>query len=231
MSEPTEGSAVGECSRFKISETILKTGQLDAMKPWYRTVLGVDPFFEHAPPEASKPGDFGGQTRASDLRMCFFRLSAAYPYTQVVGLFEEPGTATTAAKGAPGLHHMQLMSENVAELIEKYDSLALAGLHPHRSANHGPFTSFYYRDPDGEQRGADDAELPDLSGHDRVHALAGVQGQPFGRGARPGGVRGPLQKRRERRGAGENLRASGSEGEGPVVGARRSREDSLADLG
>ena len=149
MSEPTEGPAVGECSRFKISETILKTGQLDAMKPWYRTVLGVDPFFEHAPAEASKPGDFGGQTRASDLRMCFFRLSAAYPYTQVIGLFEEPGTAATAAKGAPGLHHMQLMSQNVAELIEKYDSLALAGLHPHRSANHGPFTSFYYRDPDG----------------------------------------------------------------------------------
>ena len=149
MREPTSGAATGDCSRFKISETILKTGQLGAMKRWYEMVLGVGPFFEHAPAQDASPGDFGGQTRASDLRMCFFRLSAAYPSTQVIGLVEEPGTAMAAAKGAPGLHHMQLRSENIAELIDKYDSLAEAGLHPHRSANHGPFTSFYYRDPDG----------------------------------------------------------------------------------
>ena len=149
MGEPSKVAAGNDCSRFKISETILKTGHLEVMKPWYKTVLGVDPFFEHAPSKPAKPGDFGGQTRASDLRMCFFRLSAAFPYTQVIGLFEEPGTSTAATKGAPGLHHMQLMSENIAELIAQYDALAEVGMHPHRSANHGPFTSFYYRDPDG----------------------------------------------------------------------------------
>ena len=149
MSDPKGVGSTGDCSRFKISETILKTGQLEAMKAWYTTVLGVDPFFEHAPDEASKPGDFGGQTRASDLRMCFFRLSASYPYTQVIGVFEEPGTANAVPKGTPGLHHMQLMSEDLAELVAKYDALGEAGLRPHRSANHGPFTSFYYRDPDG----------------------------------------------------------------------------------
>ena len=71
--------------------------------------------------------------------MCFFRLSASYPYTQVIGLFEEPGTADAALKGSPGLHHMQLMSENFAELVAKYDSLAEVGMRPHRSSNHGPF--------------------------------------------------------------------------------------------
>ncbi len=149
MSEPTNGSAPGDCSRFKISETILKTGQMAVMKPWYTTVLGVDPFFEHLPDKGAKPGDFGGQTRASDLHMCFFRLSASYPYTQVIGLFEEPGTVSVTAQGSPGLHHMQLMTENLSELVAKYDALAEAGMHPHRSANHGPFTSFYFRDPDG----------------------------------------------------------------------------------
>ena len=137
------------CSPLKISETILKTGRLADMKAWYTTVLGVEPFFEHAPPPGTKPLDLGGQTRASDLRMCFFRLSLDHPYVQTIGLFEEPGTALDAAKGAPGLHHMQLMTADLDALCDTFERLRAHGLSPHRSADHGPMTSFYYRDPDG----------------------------------------------------------------------------------
>lgn len=136
-------------SALRISETILKTGQLDAMKPWYKTVLGVEPFLEHAPAAGAKPLDLGGQTRASDLRMCFFRLGLDYPYVQTVGIFEEPGTALATPKGACGLHHMQLMTSGLDELCAKFESLREHGMRPHRSADHGVMTSFYYRDPDG----------------------------------------------------------------------------------
>ena len=136
-------------SSLKISEAILKTGRLDEMKAWYMTVLGVTPFFEFAPPEGTRPLDLGGQTRASDLRMCFFRLSTDYPYTQTIGLFEEPGTTLTPIKGACGLHHMQLMTSGLDELCVKYEELLGHGMRPHRGADHGPMTSFYYRDPDG----------------------------------------------------------------------------------
>ena len=136
-------------SRLKISETILRTGRLDAMKAWYATVLGVQPFFEHAPPPGTRPLDLGGQTRASDLRMCFFRLSLDYPYVQTIGIFEEPGTGLEPAKGSPGLHHMQLMTADLDDLCAKFGELKAAGLSPHRSSDHGPMTSFYYRDPDG----------------------------------------------------------------------------------
>jgi hypothetical protein len=149
VTDAKAGVEAGRCSPLKISETILKTGQLDAMKPWYRTVLEVDPFLEHSPPKGVAPGDFGGQTRASDLRMCFFRLSTGYPHTQTIGIFEEPGVSPTASKTAPGLHHMQLMMAGLGPLIDKYEALAAVGLRPHRTANHGPMTSFYYRDPDG----------------------------------------------------------------------------------
>jgi catechol 2,3-dioxygenase-like lactoylglutathione lyase family enzyme len=134
---------------LRISETILKTGQFDRMKPWYRRALGVEVLFEHAPSASTRPADFGGQTRATDLRMCFFRISSDFPFTQMIGIFEEPGTATSVVKGAPGLHHMQLMMPDFDILIRKYDELAAAGLRPHRSANHGIMSSFYYRDPDG----------------------------------------------------------------------------------
>lgn len=87
-------------SAFKLSETILKTSRLDEMKSWYRVILGVEPFFEHAPPKNSKALDLGGQTRASDLRTCFFRLSVSYPFVQMISIFEEPGTATWLLKAA-----------------------------------------------------------------------------------------------------------------------------------
>ena len=144
-----EPHALQPSSSLKISETILKTGRLDEMKAWYVDLLEVAPFFEHAPAGGSKPGDFGGQTRASDLRMCFFRLSLDYPHTQTIGLFEEPGTGLDAAKGAPGLHHIQLMANSLDDLCGQLERLGAIGLRPHRAADHGPMTSFYYRDPDG----------------------------------------------------------------------------------
>ena len=147
---------------FRISETILKTGQFEAMKPWYRRALEVEVFFEHEPGAAVRVGEFGGQTRATDLRMCFFRLSTDFPFTQMIGIFEEPGTSTTAIKAAPGLHHMQLMSPDFDTLIAKFEYLAAAGLRPHRSANHGVMSSFYYRDPDGNNVEFTAQNFPDL---------------------------------------------------------------------
>ena len=134
---------------MRISETILKTGQLDIMKPWYRRALGVEVLFEHDAATGTRPADYGGQTRASDLKMCFFRICTDYPYTQMIGLFEEPGTATAAARGAPGLHHMQFMMPDLETLVLKYEELKAEGLRPHRTSNHGIMFSFYYRDPDG----------------------------------------------------------------------------------
>ncbi len=137
-------------SIFKISETVIKTGQLAAMKAWYRQVLGIDEFFEHEPAsKEAKPGDFGGQTRATDLHMCFFRLSTGYPFIQMIGLFQEPGVEGAVIKASPGLHHMQLMAPDFETLATKYEALRADGVRPHRCANHGPMTSFYYRDPDG----------------------------------------------------------------------------------
>lgn len=136
------------CSVMKISETILKTGQLEKMKAWYCVFLGVQPHFEYAPPPGRQPGNFGGQTRAADLRMCFFRLSEDYPFTQTLGLFEEPWLGAEPVKGCPGLHHMQFLQPDIESFIARAETIRAAGYRPHRSANHGHMTSFYYRDPD-----------------------------------------------------------------------------------
>lgn len=176
-----EGEGLQPCSRFRISETILRTGRLDAMKAWYRTVLGVGPFFEHAPPPGHKPGDFGGQTRATDLRMCFFRLSLDYPYTQTIGIFEEPGVSDAVVAKAPGLHHMQLMLSGIDELCRTFESLREEGLHPHRTADHGPMTSFYYRDPDGNNVELTAQNYPTLEAMVAFMASQAFKDNPSGR--------------------------------------------------
>ena len=62
---------------------------------------------------------------------------------------------------APGLHqsdqtvtgmdHFQMQFGSIDDLFDRYEALAAQGLVPTRSANHGPSTSFYYHDPDGNR--------------------------------------------------------------------------------
>ena len=167
-------------SKLKISEIILKTSRMDEMKAFYCKVLGIGPFFERTPDPGTKPLDLGGQTRASDLKMCFFRLSTEYPYVQTIGIFEEPGTAAQPTAGAPGLHHMQLMCGSLEELVAKYDELNVLGMLPHRSSNHGVMTSFYYRDPDGNNVEVTSQNHPTLEAMRTFMSSAAFQKNPSG---------------------------------------------------
>lgn len=132
---------------MRISEIVLKTSRFDELKVWYQGVLGVAPFYEHVPKGGAKKAATGQQERASDIKLCFIRLHMDHPYVQVLAIFEVPGTGN-AAGDEPGLHHMQLRNATMNDLFKRYERLKSIGILPHRTANHGPGTSFYYRDPD-----------------------------------------------------------------------------------
>ncbi|WP_334186271.1 VOC family protein [Novosphingobium sp.] len=134
-----------------VSEIVLQTNQYDWMKLWYEAVLGSDWFLENKPDTsvtvANHHGDGGKQVHAKDVRSCFMRLVTTYPYSVVFALFEIT-TLRTAPTDDPGLNHMQLKHPDLETLIRRIELLRDADIHPHRSANHGPMTSFYFRDPD-----------------------------------------------------------------------------------
>ncbi len=132
----------------RISEIVLKTSKYETLRVWYQGVLGVAPFYEHAPKGPARERLPGEQERASDLRLSFFRVHLEHPYAQVVALFEVHGLRD-GPTGDPGLHHMQLRNACMDDLFTRYERLKALGVRPHRMANHGPGTSFYYRDPDG----------------------------------------------------------------------------------
>jgi catechol 2,3-dioxygenase-like lactoylglutathione lyase family enzyme len=133
---------------LRFSEVVLRTLHFERLREWYRTFLGVDPYFERTPTPEDLAAAIPGLSRAADLRLCFFRVHLDYPYTQVLGIFQVPDLADAPSTG-PGMHHMQLRHASLGDLFDRYERLKAAGIVPHRTANHGPGTSFYYHDPDG----------------------------------------------------------------------------------
>ena len=133
----------GKFAPPQFSEVIFKTARFAEMKAWYETVTDVNAFFVRG--EADKPNWTGAY------RIAFIRIFSDHPYTQVLGIFETPAVSGTTdnQKGEPGMHHMQLRHGGLDHLFSRYEILRDQGITPFRSYNHGPGSSFYYHDPDG----------------------------------------------------------------------------------
>jgi catechol 2,3-dioxygenase-like lactoylglutathione lyase family enzyme len=138
---------------LRIAEIVLQTGRFDELKTWYAAILGRPWSIENEPRAATiahEHGDGGKQVHASRVRSCFMILDkeqAAQPFGQLFALFAIDGIGSHPT-GDPGLNHMQFKHGSMADLVRHVELLRDAGIVPHRSANHGPITSFYYRDPD-----------------------------------------------------------------------------------
>jgi len=143
VSTKHNGSTDAAAAVPRISEIVLKTSRYDQVRRWYETVLGVTARFERTDPS--------GPTWAGAMRLCFIPLHMDFPYTQTLAIFEIPAVrgVARATEGEPGLHHMQLRHQSLTHMVERYEHLKAKSIIPVRSFNHGPATSFYYCDPDG----------------------------------------------------------------------------------
>lgn len=134
-----------------VSEIVLQTSEYTRLRDWYSAILGLEFFFENTPdPKVEikgRHGDGGKQLHASDIRMGFLRIPISGPFSLVLGIFEVP-TCAKKVGNDPGLNHMQLKHGDLDQLIRRVELMRDADMHPHRCANHGPMTSFYFRDPD-----------------------------------------------------------------------------------
>ncbi|MCP3708860.1 VOC family protein [Paraburkholderia sp. CNPSo 3274] len=54
-------------------------------------------------------------------------------------------------RGIAGVHHIAFTHDSLTDLVANYERAKLQGIEPVWCTNHGPTTSFYYRDPDGNQ--------------------------------------------------------------------------------
>lgn len=110
----------------KFAHFVLRVRNLDESIAWYQTVLGME--IVH---------------RAE--KLVFLSYDEEH---HRLALVETPVTPELPA-GAPGLDHVAYTMSSLGDLLATYKRLKAKGILPYLPINHGPTTSLYYHDPEG----------------------------------------------------------------------------------
>lgn len=109
-----------------LAHIVFRTGNLRRMVDFWKSFLGAEVVFE---------SEF----------IAFLRYDEEH---HRIAIIQEEGTAPRAPASA-GLHHVAFSYESLRGLLEAYTTRLGQGIQPTWCVNHGPTTSIYYKDPDG----------------------------------------------------------------------------------
>jgi catechol-2,3-dioxygenase len=112
----------------KLAHVVLRVPDLEACVDWYETVLGARPVFQNS-----------------------FVAFLTYDDEHHRIAFVCDPESTPPPPRTSGLEHVAFTYAGLGELLQTYQRLERAGIEPYWCINHGPTTSFYYRDPAGNQ--------------------------------------------------------------------------------
>lgn len=115
-------------SPSKLAHIVFRTNNFEKMVEYYKTFLGADISYEN------------------DV-LCFLRYDDEHHRVAITGL---PGT-TDKVRESSGLHHTALTFDTLDDLMESHQQRKTIGIEPSWCVNHGPTTSIYYKDPDGNE--------------------------------------------------------------------------------
>lgn len=121
----------------KQSQIVLETNRKKEMQAWYCEVLEGHVAYENAHLAFVTYDD-------EHHRVAFVDFGPLTPRDRNADM-------AVAPSDPPGLHHVAFTFGSMGELLANYTRLAAQGIRPFRSINHGPTTSIYYADPDGNR--------------------------------------------------------------------------------
>src|SRR5437879_4784621 len=121
----------------KLSHVVFQTNRKKAMQEWYCQVLEGHVAFEDAHLAFMTYDD-------EHHRVAFVDFGPLAPRDRSADMAVPPSDP-------PGLHHVAFTFGSMGDLLANYTRLAARGIRPFRSINHGPTTSMYYVDPDGNR--------------------------------------------------------------------------------
>jgi len=110
----------------KLAHIVLQTGQLPVLRDWYLTVLDAHVVYEN--------------------EVLSFLTFDTEHHRLAIAQLPEPAPRSPATVG---LSHSAYTFASLDGLLTKYEELSRVGIQPHVPVQHGPTTSIYYRDPDG----------------------------------------------------------------------------------
>ncbi|TKA74367.1 hypothetical protein B0A49_04721 [Cryomyces minteri] len=112
----------------RLAHVVLRTNQLSPMVAFYKTFLGASVTFESA-------------------SMAFLTYDDEH---HRIALLDVPGTRPKVPSSC-GLEHIAFTFASLSDLALAYRQRKALGVLPIWCVNHGPTTSMYYQDPDGNQ--------------------------------------------------------------------------------
>lgn len=132
--QQTEAGAIERPDREKVvsperlAHFVLRTSNYDEMIDWYQTVLGATPAFRNE-------------------ILCFLSYDEEHHRVAILNMPD----LKPQPEGVTGFHHAAFTYANLGDLLANYKRLRDLGIKPVFPINHGPTTSMYYADPDGNQ--------------------------------------------------------------------------------
>lgn len=121
----------------KLAHIVFQTNRIEELRDWYCAVLGGQVIYEN--PNLSFVTYDDEHHRVAFVN--FGPLAPRDTHTELM-------IKTTEQ---PGLHHVAFTFGSMGELLDNYVRLRDRGIRPFFCVNHGPTTSMYYRDPDGNR--------------------------------------------------------------------------------
>lgn len=109
-----------------LAHVVLRTGKFEEMVSYYKSFLGAHASFQNK-------------------MLCFLRYDDEHHRIAIIGI---PGTPAKNPAAA-GLEHIAFTFDTLGDLVETYLQRKALGIVPSFCLNHGPTTSMYYTDPDG----------------------------------------------------------------------------------
>lgn len=128
QSSATDPSANAIVAPAKLAHIVLRTSRFAEMIDWYKNVFAAHAAFENE-------------------QVAFLTYDDEH---HRIALANIPDLAPQPV-GAAGVHHFAFTYGSLDDLLRNHDHLRSIGIEPVWTVNHGPTTSFYYADPDGNQ--------------------------------------------------------------------------------
>ncbi|NRA04080.1 MAG: VOC family protein [Myxococcales bacterium] len=113
---------------IKFAHAVFRSRRFEETVAWWKNLLHAEPAFEN---------DF----------IAFITYDDEHHRIAIVRM---PGLEERSSS-AEGLDHIAYTYATLGDLLATYERLKADGVEPYWCINHGPTTSMYYRDPDGNQ--------------------------------------------------------------------------------
>ncbi len=120
--------ARGRVAPVKLAHVVRRTSRFPEMVAWYRTVFGAE--IVHA-----------------DEMLAFLTYDDEHHRFAIAAIPGLPDPSELAA----GTDHVAFTHADLGDLLYTYARLKREGIEPFWCINHGPTTSMYYKDPDGNR--------------------------------------------------------------------------------